>query len=51
LAPFEAAKVKIQTTAGFANTLREAFPKMMKDEGIAGMCTPEIPSDLTNANV
>ena len=34
LSPFEAAKVKIQTTPGFANTLREAFPKMMKDEGI-----------------
>jgi solute carrier family 25 (mitochondrial phosphate transporter), member 3 len=33
LSPFEAAKVKIQTTPGFANTLREAFPKMMKDEG------------------
>jgi solute carrier family 25 (mitochondrial phosphate transporter), member 3 len=34
LSPFEAAKVKIQTTPGFANTLREAFPKMMGDEGI-----------------
>lgn len=34
LAPFEAAKVKIQTTAGFANTLREAAPKMFKDEGV-----------------
>jgi solute carrier family 25 phosphate transporter 3 len=34
LSPFEAAKVKIQTTPGFANTLREAFPKMMKEEGI-----------------
>jgi len=34
LAPFEAAKVKIQTTAGFANTLREAAPKMWADEGI-----------------
>jgi solute carrier family 25 phosphate transporter 3 len=34
LSPFEAAKVKIQTMPGFANTLREAFPKMMKDEGI-----------------
>jgi solute carrier family 25 (mitochondrial phosphate transporter), member 3 len=34
LAPFEAAKVKIQTTEGFASTLREAFPKLMKDEGI-----------------
>lgn len=34
LSPFEAAKVKIQTTPGFANTLREAFPKMAKDEGL-----------------
>lgn len=34
LSPFEAAKVKIQTTPGFANTLREAFPKMMGSEGI-----------------
>jgi solute carrier family 25 (mitochondrial phosphate transporter), member 3 len=34
LSPFEAAKVKIQTTPGFANTLREAFPKMMKEEGM-----------------
>lgn len=34
LAPFEAAKVKIQTTPGFASTLREAAPKMFKDEGV-----------------
>lgn len=34
LAPMEAAKVKIQTTQGFAKTLREAAPKMYKDEGI-----------------
>jgi solute carrier family 25 phosphate transporter 3 len=34
LAPFEAAKVKIQTTPGFANTLREAMPKMYKEEGV-----------------
>jgi solute carrier family 25 (mitochondrial phosphate transporter), member 3 len=34
LSPFEAAKVKIQTTPGFANTLREAWPKMAKDEGL-----------------
>lgn len=34
LAPFEAPKVKIQTTAGFANTLREAAPKMYAEEGI-----------------
>lgn len=34
LSPWEAAKVKIQTQPGFANTLREALPKMIKDEGI-----------------
>lgn len=34
LSPMEAAKVKIQTTPGFANTLREAVPKMMQQEGI-----------------
>jgi len=34
LAPFEAAKVKIQTTPGFANTMRQAYPKMYGEEGI-----------------
>ncbi|KAF6197894.1 hypothetical protein GE061_007636 [Apolygus lucorum] len=34
LSPMEAVKVKIQTTPGFANTLREAVPKMMKEEGM-----------------
>lgn len=34
LSPFEAAKVKIQTTPGFANTFREAAPKMYADEGL-----------------
>jgi len=34
LCPLEAMKVKIQTTAGFAGTMREAFPKMMAEEGI-----------------
>lgn len=34
LAPFEAARVKIQTTPGFANTLRQAAPKMFVEEGI-----------------
>ena len=35
LSPMEACKVRIQTQAGFANTLREAFPKMRADEGLA----------------
>jgi len=30
LAPFEAAKVKIQTTPGFANTLRQAWPRHLR---------------------
>jgi solute carrier family 25 phosphate transporter 3 len=34
LSPMEAIKVKIQTSPGFANTLREAMPKMYKDEGM-----------------
>ncbi|PAA54498.1 hypothetical protein BOX15_Mlig010018g1, partial [Macrostomum lignano] len=33
LAPMEATKVRIQTKAGFANNLREAFPKMLAAEG------------------
>lgn len=33
LSPFEAIKVKVQTTPGFANTLREAAPKMFAQEG------------------
>uniref|UniRef100_A0A8C5KJ68 Solute carrier family 25 member 3 n=1 Tax=Jaculus jaculus TaxID=51337 RepID=A0A8C5KJ68_JACJA len=34
LAPMEAAKVRIQTQPGYANTLREAVPKMHKEEGL-----------------
>lgn len=43
LSPFEAAKVKIQTTPGFANTFREAFPKMMKDEGVGAFYKGLVP--------
>nr|BAX57173.1 phosphate carrier 2 [Liriomyza chinensis] len=43
LAPMEAAKVKIQTTAGFANTLREAVPKMIKDEGVGAFYKGLVP--------
>lgn len=43
LAPFEAAKVKIQTTPGFANTLRQAAPKMFADEGIAAFYKGLVP--------
>ncbi|XP_015674924.1 phosphate carrier protein, mitochondrial isoform X1 [Protobothrops mucrosquamatus] len=34
LAPMEAAKVRIQTQPGYANTLRQALPKMFAEEGI-----------------
>lgn len=34
LSPFEAVKVKIQTSTNFANTFREAVPKMYAEEGV-----------------
>ena len=34
LAPVEAAKVRIQTQPGYANALRDAAPKMYKEEGL-----------------
>ncbi|XP_061391132.1 phosphate carrier protein, mitochondrial [Musca vetustissima] len=43
LAPFEAAKVKIQTSPGFASTMRAAMPKIMKEEGIAGFYKGLVP--------
>lgn len=43
LAPMEAAKVKIQTTPGFANNLRQALPKMIKDEGITAFYKGLVP--------
>jgi len=36
LCPFEAVKVKIQTQEGWANTFREGFPKLYKEEGLFG---------------
>ncbi|XP_011873654.1 PREDICTED: phosphate carrier protein, mitochondrial [Vollenhovia emeryi] len=43
LAPFEAAKVKIQTMPGYANTLRQAMPKMYADEGLSGFYKGLVP--------
>ena len=43
LAPFEATKVKIQTTQGFANTFREAVPKMMAEEGTSAFTKGLVP--------
>ncbi|XP_055378559.1 phosphate carrier protein, mitochondrial-like [Condylostylus longicornis] len=34
LCPFEAIKVKIQTSPGYANTMRQAYPKMLAEEGM-----------------
>lgn len=43
LSPMEAAKVKIQTTPGFANTLREAWPKIYAEEGVNGFYKSLVP--------
>lgn len=36
LSPMESAKVKIQTTPGYANTLRQCVPKIFAEEGLMG---------------
>uniref|UniRef100_A0A8B9S4B0 Solute carrier family 25 member 3 n=1 Tax=Apteryx owenii TaxID=8824 RepID=A0A8B9S4B0_APTOW len=38
LSPMEAAKVRIQTQMGYANTLRAAIPKMYQEEGLWSFC-------------
>jgi solute carrier family 25 phosphate transporter 3 len=43
LAPFEAVKVRIQTKPGFANTFREGFPKIMREEGLSGFYKGVVP--------
>merc|ERR1719315_874463 len=39
----EAVKVRIQTQPGFANTLREAFPKMKEAEGMGAFYKGLVP--------
>lgn len=36
LAPMEALKVRMQTKTSWAGTLREGFPKLLKEEGLSG---------------
>jgi len=43
LSPMEAVKVRVQTQPGFANTLREGFPKIMEAEGLAGFYKGLVP--------
>jgi len=43
LAPMEATKVRIQTMPGFASTLREGFPIIMKQEGLNGFYKGVVP--------
>ena len=43
LAPLEAVKVRIQTKPGFASTLREGFPKILREEGLGGFYKGLVP--------
>lgn len=43
LSPMEAAKVRIQTMPGYANTLREALPKMYAEEGLTAFYKGLVP--------
>lgn len=43
LSPMESAKVKIQTTPGFANTLRQAWPRIQREEGFNGFYKSLVP--------
>lgn len=43
LCPMEAVKVRIQTQPGWSTTLREGFPRIMKDEGISGFYKGLVP--------
>merc|ERR1712038_2009998 len=43
LCPMEAVKVRIQTKPGFANNLREGFPKFLAEEGWGGFYKGIVP--------
>jgi len=43
LCPMEAIKVRIQTMPGWSTTLREGFPRIMKEEGIGGFYKGLVP--------
>jgi len=43
LCPMEAVKVRIQTQPGWSTTLREGFPRIMKEEGIGGFYKGLVP--------
>ncbi|XP_059138736.1 solute carrier family 25 member 3-like [Physella acuta] len=43
LCPMEAVKVRIQTQPGWSTTLREGFPRIMKDEGVSGFYKGLVP--------
>lgn len=43
LCPMEAVKVRIQTQPGWSSTLREGFPRIMKEEGISGFYKGLVP--------
>ncbi|GFO44922.1 phosphate carrier protein, mitochondrial [Plakobranchus ocellatus] len=43
LCPMEAIKVRIQTQPGWSTTLREGFPRIMKEEGVSGFYKGLVP--------
>ncbi|XP_055353725.1 phosphate carrier protein, mitochondrial-like [Paramacrobiotus metropolitanus] len=43
LAPMEAVKVRIQTQPGWSSTLRDGFPRILREEGISGFYKGLVP--------